>query len=138
MYKQIFNKSDGTPLLIESIPNLDTGEEDFEYNEDEYTEEAPPCELYEPIRFENGKWQGAVQEDWEKENPSPVYEPTDMEKATANLQMQLMKSNITQMQAQKQVASLLLDNQKKDNTIKDLQAQQAQMMLEITKLKGGN
>ena len=48
--------------------------------------------------------------------PEPI-EPDPIEKVAANLQMQLTKSNIAQNQLQKQ---------------------NAQMMLEIAKLKGGN
>lgn len=121
-------KYDGTPIIIDSEKTYDF----------EYTETAPPEGIYSPFEFNGTEWIGASREEWEADNPTIVYEPSEIEMAAANLQMQLMKSNITQMQAQKQVASLLLDNQKKDNAIKILQAQHAEMMLEITKLKGGN
>lgn len=121
----------GTPFLV----TLDENEE-YIYPQQPFTSVAPPSGIYSPFYFDGNKWIGASKEDWEKENPCPVYEPTPIEVATANLQMQLMKANTNQMKAQKQVATLLLDNQKKDNAIKDLQEQHAQMMLEITKLKG--
>ncbi|QKQ05987.1 hypothetical protein HSZ49_09155 [Staphylococcus saprophyticus] len=108
MYKQIFSKSDGLPMLIET--------DDFDT--EIYTDVQPPNGLYQPIHFDGNEWVGTPYDEWlanqPKEEPS---EPDPLQKATANLQMQLMKSNIAQLQLQKQ---------------------NAQMMLEITKLKGDN
>src|SRR5699024_11811366 len=67
MFKQIFNKSDGKPELVQSILDEETGEEYFDYNESEYTTEMPPSDLYEPIYFEDVTWKGATKEEWEYE-----------------------------------------------------------------------
>ncbi|MDW3868385.1 hypothetical protein QI345_11575 [Staphylococcus saprophyticus] len=108
MYKQIFNKSDGTPTLIDS--------DDFDT--EQYTDIQPTNGLYQPIHFDGNQWVGTSYQEWlsNQETPTPK-DPDPLEKVAANLQMQLMKSNIAQLQLQKQ---------------------NAQMMMEITKLKGGN
>lgn len=108
MYKQIFKKEDGRPSLIEGD----------EFNSDIYTDIQPPNGLYQPIHFDGNQWVGTSYQEWlsNQEKPTPK-DPDPLEKVAANLQMQLMKSNIAQLQLQKQ---------------------NAQMMLEITKLKGGN
>ncbi|WP_347090824.1 hypothetical protein [Staphylococcus ureilyticus] len=108
MFKQIFNKSDGAPKLIDNE----------QFDTEQYTDIQPPNGLYEPIYFNGSEWIGTPYEEWKKNQPKPEpIEPEPIDKAAANLQMQLMKSNIAQTQLQKQ---------------------NAQMMLEITKLKGGN
>lgn len=108
MYKQVFDKSNGNPKLIEND----------EFDASVYTDVAPEDGLYRPIYFDGNKWIGTPYEEWLAKQPKPEpVEPNPIEKATANLQMQLMKSNIAQNQLQKQ---------------------NAQMMLEIAKLKGGN
>ncbi|MDW3871262.1 hypothetical protein [Staphylococcus saprophyticus] len=108
MYKQIFSKSDGLPMLIET--------DDFDT--ETYTDVQPPNGLYQPIHFDGNEWIGTPYDEWLANQPKPEpIEPNPIEKAAANLQMQVMKSNIAQVQLQKQ---------------------NAQMMLEIAKLKGGN
>lgn len=57
MYKQIFNKSDGAPKLIE------TGIFDTE----QYTEIQPPNGLYQPIHFDGKEWIGTPYEEWKKQ-----------------------------------------------------------------------
>lgn len=108
MYKQIFNKQDGTPSLNDTD----------NYDKEKYTDIQPPNGLYQPIHFDGNEWIGTSFDEWlSNQEPSTPKEPDPLEKVTANLQMQLMKSNISQLQLQKQ---------------------NAQMMLEISKLKGGN
>ena len=108
MFKQIFNKSDGTPKLIDT---------DY-FDTEQYTDIQPPNGLYEPVHFNGSEWVGVSQKEWLMKRPKPEpIEPEPIEKVAANLQMQLKKSNIAQNQLQKQ---------------------NAQMMLEIAKLKGGN
>lgn len=117
MYKQIFNKSDGTPLLIESIPNLDTGEDYFEYNKSDYTEEMPPSVLYEPIYYENNEWHGASKEEWKKNNQENQHiTPSDNDFLNAQL----------------------ISNDIEHNTkIETLQQDIANLTAELLELKGG-
>lgn len=108
MYKQIFNKQDGTPSLNDTD----------NYDKEKYTDIQPPNGLYQPIHFDGIQWIGTSYEEWIEKQPKTEHEDANsLQKATANLQMQVMKSNMAQAQLQKQ---------------------NAQMMMEITKLKGGN
>lgn len=137
MYKQIFNKSDGTPLLIESIVDLETGEDVFEYNKSDYTEEMPPSDLYEPIYYENNEWHGASKEEWESNLPPEIpYTPSNSQLQLAMTQMQLTKTVVQLQKSQKELANVVIDSAKKDEHIKMLEQQQASTLLEITKLKG--
>lgn len=107
--KTIYNKSNG-------IPDLISGE--IGYDEKLFTEIEPSNSLYYPIYFNGEKWVGTPYEEWLRKLPKPEpIEAQPIEKVAANMQMQLMKANISQLQLQKQ---------------------NAQMMMEITKLKGGN
>ncbi|EHJ08448.1 hypothetical protein [Staphylococcus simiae] len=115
----------------------DDGE--YDYPDDEWTEVEPPAGIYTPMYFNGSEWIGATKEEWEQSLPKPEpIVPTDNEKIIANLQMQLMKSNMERTQMQKQLAMSLLDGQKKEKAIQVLQEQQGQIVLELTKLKGGN
>lgn len=137
MYKQIFNKSDGKPELIESIVDLETGEDIFEYNELIYTKDIPPSDLYKPIYYENNQWHGASKEEWESELP-PVdpYQPNNSEMQQAMTQMQLTKTAVQLQKSQKELANVVIESAKKDERIKMLEQQQANTLIEIAKLKG--
>lgn len=162
MYKQIFDKSDGRPKLIQSVIDRETGKEYFDYNESEYTTEMPPSNLYEPIYFENGKWKGATKEEWEYEQNNEekeIYVPNTNEMMLAQAQMQVTKTANHLMKSQKEQAALAIELMKKEKRLeqneiiqaqtmkeltaketrlKDMEMQQAKAMLEITKMKGSN
>lgn len=145
MFKQIFNKSNGRPKLIQSIFDDETGIERFVYDESKYTEEMPPSELYEPISYKNGKWQGISYDEWEynrsvekDEEEKTPYEPNASEKMLAKTQMQVTKTANQLMKSQKEQAALAMELMKKEKRLKDMELQQAKTMLEITKLKGSN
>lgn len=166
MFKQIFNKSNGRPKLIQSIFDDETGIERFVYDESKYTEEMPPSELYEPISYKDGKWQGISYNEWEYnrsveesgEEKTP-YIPNTSEKMLAQAQMQVTKTANQLMKSQKEQAALAIELVKKEQRLKqneiiqaqtmkeltakekrlkDMELQQAKTMLEITKLKGSN
>lgn len=166
MFKQIFNKSNGRPKLIQSIFDDETGIERFVYDEDRYTEEMPSSELYEPISYKDGKWQGISYNEWEYnrsveesgEEKTP-YIPNTSEKMLAQAQMQVTKTANQLMKSQKEQAALAIELVKKEQRLKqneiiqaqtmkeltakekrlkDMELQQAKTMLEITKLKGSN
>lgn len=69
MFKQIFDKSNGKPKLIENVTDEDTGESYFDYDESIYTDIMPENGLYQPIYFRDGKWHGATKEEYEKSLP---------------------------------------------------------------------
>ena len=145
MFKQIFNKSNGRPKLIQSIFDDETGIERFVYDESKYTEEMPPSELYEPISYKNGKWQGISYDEWEynrsiekDEEEKLPYKPNANEMMLARAQMQVTKTANQLMKSQKEQAALAIELMKKEKRLKDMELQQAKTMLEITKLKGSN
>lgn len=166
MFKQIFNKSNGRPKLIQSIFDDETGIERFVYDESKYTEEMPPSELYEPISYKNGKWQGISYDEWEynrsiekDEEEKLPYKPNANEMMLAQAQMQVTKTANQLMKSQKEQAALAIELVKKEQRLKqneiiqaqtmkeltakekrlkDMELQQAKTMLEITKLKGSN
>lgn len=166
MFKQIFNKSNGRPELIQSVFDDETGIERFVYNESKYTDEMPSNELYEPISYKNGKWQGISYDEWEynrsveeDEEEKTPYEPNASEKMLAKTQMQVTKTANQLMKSQKEQAALAMELVKKEQRLKqneiiqaqtmkeltakeqrlkDMEMQQAKAMLEITKMKGSN
>lgn len=166
MFKQIFDKTNGMPKLIQSTLDEETGIERFVYDEDKYTEEMPPSELYEPISYKNGKWQGISYDEWEynrsvegDEEEKAPYEPNASEKMLAKAQMQVTKTANQLMKSQKEQAALAMELVKKEQRLKqneiiqaqtmkeltakeqrlkDMEMQQAKAMLEITKMKGSN
>lgn len=167
MFKQIFDKTNGTPKLIQSIIDEEMGAERFVYDEDRYTEEMPSSELYEPISYKDGEWQGISYNEWEynrsvekdEEEEKTLYEPNTSEKMLAKTQMQVTKTANQLMKSQKEQAALAMELVKKEKRLeqneiiqaqtmkeltakeqrlKDMEIQQAKTMLEITKMKGSN
>ena len=143
MFKQIFDKTNGTPKLIQSIVDEETGVERFVYDEDKYTEEMPPSELYEPISYKNGKWQGVSYDEWEynrsieEDNERETsYNPSETETLLAQTQMQLAKTANRLVQSETQQAQLTIELTKKEQRLNIMEEQQAKTIMEIAKLKG--
>lgn len=122
---------DGTPYIAEL--NAD-GE--YDYPNEAWTETPPPEGIYEPFYFNGNEWVGSTKEEWEA-NKQP-YEPTLTQTQLAQGQMQLAKTVIQLQKAQQELANCVLEGTKKDARIKKLEEQQAQAMIEISKLKGEN
>lgn len=124
MYKQIFKKENGQPELIESVVDEDTGESYFDYDESTYTDIMPENGLYQPIYFRDGKWHGSTKEDWEDAQPPKEKAPKDINTfLLAQTQMQLTE-----------VASALSD---KEKDVEALKTQNAEILLKLTELEGG-
>lgn len=101
MYKQIFNKSDGAPKLIE------TGIFDTE----QYTEIQPPNGLYQPIHFDGKEWIGTPYEEWIANHPKPdeVEEILDeKDEIIADLSIQLLEAQNAISTVQNDVANLTI------------------------------
>ena len=103
----------------------------------------PPSELYEPISYKNGKWQGISYDEWEynrsiekDEEEKLPYKPNANEMMLAQAQMQVTKTANQLVKSQKEQAETLKELTKKEKRIQQLEEQQAQTMLEIAKLKG--
>lgn len=74
MYKQIFEKADGTPSLVQ-----DSSDGTFEYDKQKYTDVPPKDGLYDPIHFDDDtrSWVGVTKEEWEENHgvkPEPETE----------------------------------------------------------------
>lgn len=80
MFKQVYDKSNGNPILIES--NI---EGDYSYDEFLYTEIEPPSELYEPRYFDGNEWVGNTKEEWENSQSNIPLEPSDIDILNAQL-----------------------------------------------------
>lgn len=117
MFKQIYNKGDGKPKLIQTVVDEDTGEEVYQYDETEYTDVAIPSGIYEPIYFLDGEWHGLTREQWlaQQPEPDPVI-PTDQQVESGMMQVELFK---TQME------------------IQELRTENAKIIAELVELKGG-
>ncbi|MCG1502764.1 hypothetical protein K4P45_07625 [Staphylococcus epidermidis] len=101
MYKQIFNKSDGAPKLIE------TGIFDTE----QYTEIQPPNGLYQPIHFDGKEWIGIPYEEWIANHPKPdeVEEiPDEKDEIIADLSIQLLEAQNAISTVRNDVANLTI------------------------------
>lgn len=131
MFKQVF-LFDGTPYL--AFLNED-GE--YDYPQDEWTEVAPPEGIYSPFYFNGNEWIGSTKEEYKELLPKEeTPEPTTSEVMMASTQMQVAESSFQLRDAQKQLAQSMLENAEKDKRIETLEQQQAQILLELTEMKG--
>lgn len=100
MYKQIFNKSDGAPKLIE------TGVFDTE----QYTEIQPPNGLYQPIHFDGKEWIGTPYEEWKKQQVEVPKQDTEVHKdqIIAELSLELIRTQEELSDVRKDISDLTI------------------------------
>ena len=134
MFKQIYNREDGKPKLIES-----NEEGVFNFDKFIYTDIAPTSDLYEPMYFDGSEWIGSSKEEYEESLPKEeIPQPSASELMMASTQMQVAESSFQLRNTQKQLAQSMLEGAEKDKRIETLEQQQAQILLEITEMKGEN
>ena len=134
MFKQIYNREDGKPKLIES-----NEEGVFNFDKFIYTDIAPTSDLYEPMYFDGSEWIGSTKEEYEATLPKEeIPQPSASELMMASTQMQVAESSFQLRDTQKQLAQSMLEGAEKDKRIETLEQQQAQILLEITEMKGVN
>ena len=134
MFKQIYNREDGKPKLIES-----NEEGVFNFDKFIYTDIAPTSDLYEPMYFDGSEWVGSSKEEYEESRPKEeIPQPSASELMMASTQMQVAESSFQLRDTQKKLAQSMLDVAEKDKRIETLEQQQAQILLEITEMKGVN
>ena len=141
MYKQIFEKKNGNPILLEERFDEISMVAIFDYDKEIYTDKKPSSDLYQPIQFDNdlNDWVGSSFDEWiETNKPRTPYNPEKVELQLAQTQMQLAKTAMQLQKSQKEIASIVIELSKKDERIKILEQQQANTLLEIAKLKGEN
>src|SRR5699024_2373251 len=132
-FKQVF-LYDGTPYL--AFLN-DEGE--YDYPEESWTEVAPPEGIYSPFYFNGNEWVGATKEEYEATLPKEeIPQPSASELMMASTQMQVAESSFQLRDTQKQLAQSMLEGAEKDKRIETLEQQQAQILLELTEMKGAN
>lgn len=132
MFKQIYNRENGRPKLIES-----NSEGVFKFDEFLYTDIAPTPDLYEPMYFDGNKWISATKEDYESSLPEKEPRiPSVNEYMLAQAQMQVTKTAARLITSQEEQAKVNLELTKKEKRIQQLEQQQADTLLEIAKLKG--
>ena len=133
MFKQVF-LYDGTPYLA-SLNN----EGEYDYPNDEWTEVAPPEGIYSPFYFNGNEWVGSTKEEYEESLPKEeISQPSASELMMASTQMQVAESSFQLRDTQKQLAQSMLEGAEKDKRIEKLEQQQAQILLELTEMKGAN
>lgn len=133
MFKQVF-LYDGTPYL--AFVN-DEGE--YQYPEEAWTEVAPPEGIYSPFYFNGNEWVGATREEYEQSLPKEeMSQPSASELMMASTQIQVAESSFQLRDTQKQLAQSMLDVAEKEKRIEKLEQQQAQILLELTEMKGVN
>ena len=133
MFKQVF-LYDGTPYL--AFVN-DEGE--YDYPEESWTEVTPPEGIYSPFYFNGNEWVGSTKEEYEESLPKEeTPQPSTSEIMMASTQMQVAESSFQLRDTQKQLAQSMLVVAEKDKRIETLEQQQAQILLELTEMKGEN
>lgn len=132
-FKQVY-LYDGTPFLAYK------GEDgEYDYPNDEWTEVAPPEGIYSPFYFNGNEWVGATKEEYKESLPKEeISQPSASELMMASTQMQVAESSFQLRDTQKQLAQSMLDVAEKDKRIETLEQQQAQILLELTEMKGVN
>lgn len=132
MFKQIYNREDGRPKLIES-----NEEGIFSFDKFIYTDVVPTSDLYEPMYFDGNEWIGSTKEEYERDLPEKEpYIPNVNEIMLAQAQMQVTKTGARLITSQEEQAKVNLELTKKEKRIQQLEQQQADTLLEIAKLKG--
>ena len=132
-FKQVY-LYDGTPYL--AFANED-GE--YDYPEEAWTEVTPPDGIYSPFYFNGNEWIGSTKEEYEESLPKEeTPQPSASELMMASTQMQVAESSFQLRDTQKQLAQTMLESAEKDKRIETLEQQQAQILLEITEMKGVN
>ena len=132
MFKQIYNREDGRPKLIES-----NEEGVFNFDKFIYTDIAPTSDLYEPMYFDGSEWIGSTKEEYESSLPEKEsHIPSVNELMLAQAQMQVTKTAARLITSQEEQAKVNLELTKKEKRIQQLEQQQADTLLEIAKLKG--
>ena len=133
MFKQVY-LYDGTPYLA-----FKDEEGEYQYPEEVWTETPPPDGIYSPFYFNGNEWIGATKEEYEKSLPKEeISQPSTSELMMASTQMQIAESSFQLRDTQKKLAQSMLDVAEKDKRIETLEQQQAQILLEITEMKGVN
>lgn len=133
MFKQVF-LYDGTPYLA-----FKNEEGEYDYPEEAWTEVAPPEGIYSPFYFNGNEWVGSTKEEFEESLPKEeISQPSASELMMASTQMQVAESSFQLRDTQKQLAQSILENVEKDKRIETLEQQQAQILLELTEMKGAN
>ncbi|OHS43422.1 hypothetical protein [Staphylococcus sp. HMSC65H10] len=133
MVKQVY-LYDGTPYLA-----FENEEGEYQYPDEAWTETPPPEGIYSPFYFNGNEWVGATREEWLESLPKDE-EPQSTDQSIlqmAQTQMQVAESSYQLRDTQKKLASTMLDNAEKDKSIKNLEQQQAQVLLELAEIKGG-
>lgn len=131
MFKQVY-LYDGTPYLA-----FKDEEGEYQYPEEAWTEVAPPEGIYSPFYFNGNEWVGSTKEEFEESLPKEeVLPPSTSELMMASTQMQVAESSFQLRDTQKQLAQSILENVEKDKRIETLEQQQAQILLELTEMKG--
>ncbi|CRV31564.1 Uncharacterised protein [Streptococcus equi subsp. equi] len=130
-FKQVY-LYDGTPYL--AFKNKD-GE--YDYPNDEWTEVAPPEGIYSPFYFNSNEWVGSTKEEYEKSLPKgEKTQPSTSEIMMSSTQMQVAESSFQLRETQQKLAETMMDNAEKDKRLESLEQQQAQVLLELAKIKG--
>ena len=133
MFKQIYNREDGKPKLIES-----NEEGVFNFDKFIYTDIAPTSDLYEPMYFDGSEWIGSTKEEYEESLPKgEKTQPSTSEIMMASTQMQIAESSFQLRETQQKLAETMMDNAEKDKRLESLEQQQAQVLLELAEIKGG-
>ena len=140
MYKQIYRKTDGIPELIQDRYDEESEVSIYEYDKDLYTDSMPPSHLYQPIQFneETNEWVGATREEYEESLPKgEKTQPSRSEIMMSSTQMQVAESSFQLRETQQKLAETMMDNAEKDKRLESLEQQQAQVLLELAEIKGG-
>ena len=127
---------DGTPYMV-----YKDEEGEYQYPNDEWTEVSPPEGIYSPFYFNGNEWIGSTREEWLESLPkdengeSQLPDPSMIQ--MAQTQMQVAESSYQLRETQQKLAETMMDNAEKDKVLKNLEQQQAQILLELAEIKGG-
>ncbi|WP_192943073.1 hypothetical protein [Staphylococcus cohnii] len=131
-FKQVF-LYDGTPFLA-----FEDEEGEYQYPEESWTEVAPPEGIYSPFYFNGNEWVGSTKEEYKKTLPKEeLTQPSTSELMMASTQMQIAESSFQLRETQQKLAETMMDNAEKDKRLESLEQQQAQVLLELAEIKGG-
>lgn len=128
MFKEIYRKKDGKPILIESKFDEDKNKEFFDYDEDDFTEEQPSSKLFYPIHYSDDDegWKGTDYEEWLESLKDDEDDSNDEE-----VDFDVSFLEIESSKTQKEVFKM-------QSEIEKLRNENSKITKELVKLKGDN
>lgn len=114
MFKEVWQKHDGRPVLLESYFDEEQEKEVYDDDKDFYVDIRPPSSLYDPIYFDDdsGEWKGNTYEEWledrknannpdDEEHEEPIeVDPIELESAMTQKELFKLQREVEKLRVE--------------------------------------